>query len=79
MLSKYAEANAFNTSGTHNECRKWGQRWKAAGPVWEGQLEAATLCVMLILIALASAYFKSIGHPFFQTHWTSTYYTSRVF
>ena len=26
MLSKYAEANAFDTSGAHNQFPKWGQR-----------------------------------------------------
>jgi hypothetical protein len=29
MLLRYAEANAFNTSGAHNE-------FNAAGPIWGG-------------------------------------------
>ena len=36
MLSKYAEANAFNTSGAHNEFPKRVQRPSAAGPIWGG-------------------------------------------
>ena len=36
MLLKYEEATASNTSGTRNEFPKWGQRPKAAGPIWGG-------------------------------------------
>ena len=40
MVLKYAEANAFNTSGAHNEgglrppLPKWGRQHLAAGPIW---------------------------------------------
>ena len=30
MLLEYVEANAFNTSGAHNEFPKWGRRPEAA-------------------------------------------------
>ena len=36
MLSRYEEANAFNTSGAHNKFPKWGRRPKATGPTWAG-------------------------------------------
>jgi hypothetical protein len=36
MLLKFAEANAFNTSGTHNEFPKWGRQPKASGRIWGG-------------------------------------------
>ena len=63
MLSKYAEANAFNTGGA-----------TVNSPFGEGRPEAAPIMCSLVLKALASAYFESIGHPFFQKHWPSTYY-----
>jgi hypothetical protein len=40
MLLKYAEANAFNTSGARNAgglqppLPKWGRRPSAASPIW---------------------------------------------
>ena len=61
MLSRYAEANAFNTSEAHNEgglwppLPKWGRRTHLGN----------SLCVPLVLKALACAHLKNIGHPFF--------------
>ena len=36
MLLEYAESNAFNASGAHDEFPKWCRRPKAAGPIWGG-------------------------------------------
>ena len=57
MLLKYVEANAFNTRGAHNEGAACGR----PSPNGAG----GALCAPLVLKALASAYSKSIGHPFF--------------
>ena len=75
-LSKYAEANAFNTSGAHNDFpRSSGLRPPA--PFGEGWPEVAPIMCCASIKALASAYFKITGHPFFVKHWPSTFYKRR--
>ena len=56
MLLEYAEANALNTSEAHN-----------GGGLGRPHL-GNSLCAPLVLKALASAYLKSIGHPFCFKH-----------
>ena len=64
MLLKYAEANAFNTRAAHNGV---GDGAGGLRPHLGN-----SRCAPLVLKALASAYFKSIGHPFIENDWPPT-------
>jgi hypothetical protein len=73
MLLKYAEANAFNTSGAYNEFPKWGVAEGGRPHLGWGGQTPPSLCAPLASKALASAYFKSIGQLFFQKRWPSIF------
>ena len=67
LLLKYAEANAFDTSGAHN-----GGGLRPAVPPQKGPAAVGrrphlgnSLCAPLVLKVLASASIESIGHPLF--------------
>jgi hypothetical protein len=58
ILFWVGEAKAFNTTGAHN-----GGGLQLPLPKWGRPHLGNSLCAPLLLYALASAYFKSIGHP----------------
>ena len=46
MFLEGTEANAFKSSGAHNEFTKWGRRPKAADPIWGGAAGGRPHCVL---------------------------------